>query len=236
MNAARTAAALSAAALACTGCSPPPGAGYFPLEKGHRWVYRSSSEWENATVEHETIELRNLGEETIDSGAAYRRRSTSGVDYWLRADSTGIYRVASKNDLLPDPQPDKPVRFVLKMPLAVGTSWSASTTAYLLRRNAEFPPEIRHTHAAVPMAYRIEALGEAVRTPAGEFKDCLRVQGSAVMRLFADPVVGFRDMPLATTEWYCQGVGLVKLERSEPANNSTFLKGGKLVMELTEWQ
>lgn len=225
-----------AAGLALAGCSPPPGVGYFPLEKGHRWVYQSTSEWENATVERETVELATLGEDTLESGKAWRRRSASGVEYWLRADDSGVYRVASKTDLAPEPVPDKPVRYVLKAPLAVGTTWAASTTAYLLRRNAEFPPEIRHSHAPVAMSYRIEAVGENVRTPAGEFKDCLRVQGSAVMRLFADPVVGFRDMPLATTEWYCKGVGLVRLERSEPANNSTFLIGGKLVMELTEWQ
>ena len=118
----------------------------------------------------------------------------------------------------------------------MGTSWQASTTAYLLKRNAEFPPEIRHTHKPVPMTYQIAALGEKVSTRAGEFSDCIRVQGTAVMKLFADPVVGFRDMPLTTTEWYCKGVGLVKLERQEPANNSTFLQGGTLVMELTEWQ
>jgi len=230
----RASCALASAWLA--GCSPSPGSGYFPLDKGHRWVYRSTSEWENATVERETVELTTLGEERLGDGKAWHRRSASGVDYWLRADDSGVYRVASKTDVVAEPQPDQPVRYVLKAPLAVGTSWQAATNAYLLRRNAEFPPEIRHTHAPVPMTYRIEALGEAVRTPAGDFEDCLRVRGSAVMRLFADPVAGFRDLPLSTTEWYCKGVGLVKLERSEPASHSTFLNGGTLVMELTAWQ
>ncbi len=103
-----------------------------------------------------------------------------------------------------------------------------------LRPGADFPPEIRHNHQPVQMTYRIDALGQAVATSAGQFNDCIRVVGSAVMRLFADPVVGYRDMPLATTEWYCKGVGLVKLQRSEPAN-STFLTGGAVTLELTEW-
>ena len=55
------------------------------------------------------------------------------------------------------------------------------------------------------------------------------------MRLFADPVVGWRDLPLATTEWYCHGPGLVKLVRKEPAN-STFLVGGTQTLELMSWQ
>jgi len=55
------------------------------------------------------------------------------------------------------------------------------------------------------------------------------------MRLFADPVVGWRDLPLTTTEWYCKGVGLVRVVREEPAA-STFLSGGTLTMELTSWE
>ena len=45
----------------------------------------------------------------------------------------------------------------------------------------------------------------------------------------------FRDMPLTTLEWYCPGVGLVKVERQEPAN-STFLTGGTMTMELMAWE
>ncbi|MDT7837174.1 hypothetical protein [Aquabacterium sp. OR-4] len=236
---------VSASALLALGllqaCSQPTASGFFPLEAGHSWRYEQLSEWENNTQDKETVTLSTLGAESLPdhvpgSGKAWRRRSASGVDYWLRTDDTGIYRVATKTDLQAEPEADKPVRYVLKMPLAVGTSWQAPTTAYLLKRGAEFPPEIRHTHKPVLMTYQIAAVGEAVKTRAGEFSDCLRVQGTAVMKLFADPVVGFREMPLHSTEWYCKGVGLVKLERSEPTNNSTFLQGGKLVMELTEWQ
>lgn len=85
------------------------------------------------------------------------------------------------------------------------------------------------------MVYTIDALGETVDTRAGRFTDCLRVRGQASLRLFADPVAGWRDMPLTTTDWYCKGVGLVRLVREEPAR-STFLSGGTLTMELTDWQ
>lgn len=231
------AAAALATALLLAGCSgPPPAATYFPLERGHRWVYEQASEWENATGEREPLVLTTLGEEDLPSGGrAWRRRSDSGVDYWLRADETGIYRVASKTDLQAEPAPDTERRYVLKAPLAVGSTWQAMTTAYLLRRNADFPPEIRHTHKPVLMHYRIAALGQALATRAGRFDDCIRVEGSAVIKLFADPVVGFKDLPLNTTEWYCKGVGLARLERREPAH-STFLNGGTLTLELTEWQ
>jgi hypothetical protein len=85
------------------------------------------------------------------------------------------------------------------------------------------------------MVYTIEAVDEKVAVRAGHFERCLRISGKASLRLFADPVQGWRDVPLTTTEWYCPGPGLVKLRREEPIG-STFLTGGTLTMELIEWQ
>ena len=231
------AALLAAAVLALlAGCKEPPGSSLFPLEEGRRWTYRLSSEWENDTRERETVVLSNLGRDSaLESGSAWHRRSDTGLDYWLRADATGIYRVAAKSDVDAEPKPDPTPRFVLKAPIAVGTSWQTTTTTYLMRRNSEFPPEIRHAHPSVPVVRTIEALDDRVEVPAGRFEQCVRVKGLALLRLFADPVNGFKDMPLTTLEWYCPGVGLVKVERREPAN-STFLTGGTMTMELMEWQ
>ena len=231
------AALLAAAVLALlAGCKEPPGSSLFPLEEGRRWTYRLSSEWENDTRERETVVLSNLGRDSaLESGSAWHRRSDTGLDYWLRADATGIYRVAAKSDVDAEPKPDPAPRFVLKAPIAVGPSWQTTTTTYLMRRNSEFPPEIRHAHPSVPVVWTIEALDDRVEVPAGRFEQCVRVKGLALLRLFADPVNGFKDMPLTTLEWYCPGVGLVKVERREPAN-STFLTGGTMTMELMEWQ
>lgn len=225
---------LAAAVAACQ--APPAGDAYFPLAAGHAWTYELHSQWENTTSAREIRVLRTLGREAIDGGDAWRRRSDSGVDYWLRADAQGIYRVASKSDLDAEPRPDPAPRFVLKEPIAAGTSWQAATAPYLLMRRAEFPPELRHTHPSVPMNYRIEAVGQSVETRAGRFDDCLRVQGVAALVLFSDPVAGWRPMPLTTTEWYCRGVGLVKLQREEPSLGSSFLTGGSLTMELIAWR
>ena len=211
-----------------------PQASLFPLEPGHRWVYDVKTEWETNQLEHETRILSTEGEATVGERSAWRRRSADGVEWYLRADDTGVYRVASRSDLEAEPQPDPAPRYVLKAPIAVGTGWQATTTAYLLRRRQEFPPEIRHSHPAVVMTYSIEALDDRVQVRAGSFERCVRVVGQAVLKLFADPVVGWRELPLTTTEWYCHGPGLVKVVRKEPAN-STFLVGGTQTLELIEW-
>jgi hypothetical protein len=220
--------------LLLAACGAPQDDSLFPLAQGHRWAYDITTEWENNVVEHEPRVIETLGRDTLVSGDAWRRRSDSGVDYWLKSDASGIYRVATKSELQDEPEADKEPRYVLKTPMAVGTSWRSTTTAYLLQRRQEFPREIRHSHPAVPMNYSIEAVGETVAVRAGTFGNCVRVKGVAALRLFADPVVGWKDMALTTTEWYCAGVGLVKLVRQEPAE-STFLTGGTLTMELVDW-
>lgn len=153
----------------------------------------------------------------------------------MRSDPSGIHRIASKSDIDAGPLPDKPPRFVLKAPFAVGTQWRAATTAYLLTRRNEFPREIRNLHPSIPMTHQIEALNDSVDTPAGHFDRCLRVKGVATVRIYAHPTAGWRDMPLTTLEWYCPGVGLVRMERSEPAKPA-FLTGGTRMLELASWQ
>jgi len=215
-----------------------PSDEWFPLDAGHRWTYRVTTRGDASDPgTRESLTLRTLGAESHPAlgAAAWRRRSDSGIDYWLRADDTGIYRVATKSDVDAEPRPDQPPRFVLKAPYGVGTQWQSNTTAYLLMRSNDFPREIRHTHPSVPMRYVIDAVNESVDTPAGHFDHCLRVQGTASVRLYADPASGWRDVPLTTTEWYCTGIGLVRMVRSEPAK-SAFLSGGTRTLELESWQ
>lgn len=222
------------------GChSGGPSTSYFPLESGHRWTYRVTTQGEDGITERETLTLRTLGsssDEGLEGGPAWRRRSDSGVDYWLRADDTGIFRVATKSDLDDAPKPDKPQRFVLRAPFTTGTQWQASTTAYLLMRRNDFPREIRHEHPSIPMSYQIEAEDASVDVPAGHYDHCLRVKGTAMLRLYADPVRGWRDMPLTSTEWYCRGVGLVRVQREEPAERLAYVTGGTRTLELESWE
>ena len=216
-------------------CSSDAGPVLFPLAPGLSWTYRVTTTLENNTGTRESLTLRTLARDTLDGQRTFRRRSDSGVDYWLRVDASGIYRVASKSDVDVEPIRDPAPRYVLRMPISVGTQWQASSTAYLLQKRQDFPREIRHAYPDVPMTYTIEATGESVATPAGRFDTCVRVRGQGVVHLYADAVVGWRDMPLTTLEWYCPGVGLVRLERDEPAG-ATYLIGGHLTMELLQWR
>ena len=233
----RIAALLTTATLLLAACGAAPGDdALFPLAEGRSWTYRVSTQIDEAdTTERATLVLANRGSDTIDGVPSWRRRSDAGIEYWLRSDATGIYRIASRNPLEREPQLDKPRRYVLQKPYTVGTEWEAPTTTYVLARKNEVPREVRYIHKAFPMHYRIEALAEKVKTPAGDFEGCVRVSGRAEIRLYVDAMFQWRDIPLVTLEWYCPGVGLVRLERKEPSPTK-FMVGGTVTMELTSWQ
>ena len=62
-----------------------------------------------------------------------------------------------------------------------------------------------------------------------------RVVGNGILPLYLDAVQGFKDIPIISREWYCKGVGLVKLEREEILF-SNFFSAGTIKMELTEFE
>lgn len=233
-----TRSALALAAALAAGCTAerPPSADLFPLEAGHRWTYHQQIETSAGQSDSRWLVLETLPSEDYAGSEAFRRRSGEGVDYWLRRDATGIFRVAAKHELEDEPVKDAAPRYVLKEPLVVGTEWQAPTTAYMLeRRGGAYPPELRHEQKSIVMRYRIAALQQTVTVPAGRFEGCLTVRGEAEVKLYADGVSGWKDIELLTTEWYCPGPGLVKLERDEPAT-SVFLTGGKLALQLHQWE
>lgn len=223
--------------LLLTGCgSKTEAEDFFPLQAGKSWTYRVTTELgEGIAPKIESLTLDTRGEQEVAGVKAMRRHSDNGVDYWLRSDDTGIYRVASKNALDAAPKADEVPRYVLRKPYAVDTTWQASTVAYILQRRNEVPKEIRYTHKPVMMVYRIEALNQKVATSAGNFEGCIKVLGEAKIKLYVDAQFAWRDIPLFSTEWYCPKVGLVRMERVETAP-SKFLIGGSMLLDLTNWQ
>ena len=205
---------------------------FFPLDQGRTWTYRVTKNIDEATepdIDHLSFTMK--GPQQLESGPVARRHSDNGVDYFLRSDEQGIYRVGSRNTLDENPKPDHPPRFVLKKPFVVGTQWQASTVPYLLQRRNEVPKEVRYTSKPIMMVYTIESLDQKVETPAGQFEGCIKVMGEAKIKLYVDAQLSWRDIPLFTSEWYCPGVGLVRVERIE-ASPSKFMRGGNQTLDL----
>jgi len=223
-----------------TACSPKPDAddptgGFFPMHVGASWKYELVSDMSDPLIAPEIIISVDRQIE-FDAWPAWVRRHHGGVEYYLRRDKDGVRRVATRTEVQETAVLDEKPRFVLKLPLQVGTSWEASTVPYLLRRPNEYPRDLIHTHQAM-QHHKIEALNQTVEVPAGQFSGCLVVKAEGSLRLFTDPNNGFNDVPLITQEWYCPNVGLVKFERSEEVpSGQQFMTGGKVSYVLTQYR
>jgi hypothetical protein len=212
------------------------GDAMFPLTEGRAWKYHSVIAYDDGSdAHHEEIELTARGSEKIGEQTAWRRRSDHGVDYWLRFDDTGTFRVASKTDVDPDPKIDSTLRYVLKKPYAVGTEWVVPTSAFVLEKPNEFRRQFRTIYKPFPMKFRIESISEKVETPAGKFESCLKVAGVATIKLYVDATGVWDDVPLYSTEWYCPNIGLTQIVRKE-RSTSKLIRGGELTMQLVAWK
>lgn len=228
-----------AAALLAAGCSKSPhGDAYFPLDVGARWEYDVVSDIDS-TLTHKTVVAsvdRVVENEAGDQ--IYVRRIEApaevGIEFWLRQDKNGIVRIAKRVDVEEQAKLDRDPRMVLKMPLAQGATWMVPSEPFIIGPKTDLGlREVKMPK--VLMTYNVEAIDETVTVPAGTFKNCARAVGVGMMPLFVDAVQGFVNLTLTNREWYCKGVGLVKVERDEPLN-SMLWSGGKITMALTEYK
>ncbi len=232
---------LIAAALVAAGCSSssePLGDSYFPLDVGGKWEYDVAYDINGVL----TREIYNISIprtiDYVDGTQVWVRRvevpGSIGIEYWLRKDKVGISRIAQRLDVEEQARLDQNARTVLKLPLAVGSSWMVPTQPFAVAPKTDLgQKEVKMPK--VLMTYTVEAMGETVTVPAGTFKNCARAVGVGVLPLYIDAVQGFSDIPITNREWYCKGVGLVKVERDEPLT-SILWSGGTVKMELTHFE
>lgn len=216
--------------VACSGRDL--GNEWFPLRAGDEQTLAVTYRMDEAREPEQWV-LR-VDEPTVfqDQPVAVRHHS-AGVSYYLKVDDQGVRRVATRTDIDELPTADGDPLWVLKAPYQVGTEWTTVTVPYLLQRRNEHPRDLKYTHKA-QMTWRIEAVDDVVKLADGsEHRPCLRVVGQARLNLYTDPVHGFTDVPLISREWYCKGLGLVKLEREEKVPQG-FMTGGVLSAELTD--
>lgn len=225
----------AAMAAACSNAGPGEP-NLFPLNAGWKWTYEMTTTAAGTTrVEPYTVE--NLGFKNYGDGLeGFERRNSLGNFYLFRSDGAGIYRYGVRNEIEDTMRPDavSPRRFVMKMPLAKGTSWQVPSVPYLMKRSFDWPFELRLTHK-IMLNYEIEGLDETITVKAGEFKNCMLIIARNQLKVYIDPANGFQDVPILQKEWYCKDVGLVKLTRDEPVVKSPYFTGGSMNFELVQW-
>jgi hypothetical protein len=217
------------------GGSAPASPSFFPLNTGWSWRYEMVTTTDKGSTT-ETFTVENLGKKNYGPGLeGWERRNSLGNFYLFALDSTGVYRLGVRNEIEDDMRRDKEEarRYVLKQPFTVENSWPVPSVPYLMRRSFDWPYELKYSKT-ITLNYKIEALDQSITVQAGEFKGCMIVSASNILRIFVDATLGFQDLPITQKEWYCPGIGLVKMLRNEPVSRSTYYFGGSQSFELIE--
>jgi hypothetical protein len=230
---------LPAAVFVLAGCTPsqPQGDSFFPLQVGATWEYDVTSDI-NQLRTHDTYTLSVDRVIDTEMGEVFVRRvdvpGSIGIEYWLRPEKDKIARIAQRIDADEQAKLDRNPRVVLKLPVTVGATWMVPTDPFIIAPRVELGMGTTKM-PKILMTYNVEAIDETVTVPAGTFKQCARVTGSGNLTLYLDAVQGSRDIPIINREWYCKGVGLVRVERSE-VMQSAYYSAGQMTMELTSFK
>lgn len=229
-------------ALLCTGlmlllggCKRSAEPPFFPLDADRSWTYTQHTD-NPAIGPLPPLTLRVAGRTQLEGAPAIIRRSSLGSEYWLRADEEGVQRVAHRTLLDTRPVPEASPYWVLRAPYVVGTWWENRTRPFVLTRVLPFHERLFHREGlSFSLQYEIAGVAETVQVPAGQFEDCVRVEASGRVQVIADPRVAVSEVDVNQTEWYCRGVGLTKLIRSEPLVTDQIV-GGTLTLELSDYR
>jgi len=220
--------------LMLSACEKAPDNPYFPLDAGYVWQYRMHEH--NRLVDRTLpLSVENVGSRTRNGERYWVRRTSEGNEYWLQA-KHGIERAATRTWLQTEPEDEDPRQLVLPGSIVEGMEWDAKTRPYILERAEPFRERFTQDESkAISLRMRVAAVDDVVTVPAGRFEHCLRVEGQGRLYVLADARIGASEVIVTQTEWYAPGVGLVKLERSEPLSTQAIV-GGEVSLELMSFE
>jgi hypothetical protein len=199
---------------------------YFPLDSGWNWRYRVVTEIRKQSKERSAMVVTNRGRVSVEGQNLTPRMYQDGHHYYYAAQDDGVILVAERapGDEVRTVQPDQ---FAIKYPLESGTTWPVVSQTYLLRRQIFSPTAVVMVPITAPIdvTYKIEAKDDIVRVPAGTFRNCLRIHGTASAVRDLGERIGEKEVTVDVVEWFAPGVGMVKMVRQEDSHPESYSAG-----------
>ncbi len=217
-----------------------PETDYFPLQEGLQWHYKVTTSLTGQRSSTKEFQISNLGPASLkgeyEGEPVSIRHTSDGTDYYILQDDTGTYRIGKRTLIEYEPRFDESLVRVIPNyeDLETGRNWSSETKPYLLYSTPGYATN-DPKNQRLNMSYELAATDEKITVTAGTFDNCIRIEGSSEISLYADPRLGTKTISITQTEWYAPGVGLIKLIRKEPLDLNMF-KGGQIVFELTDFR
>ena len=219
--------------LISTACSKKENS-YFPLNGGLKWHYNVSLTTRDGLEKQKYI-LHNIGVDELNGETVFLRKSLDGTILYYSISDDGIYYLGNLDSKATNPKFYADKRIVMPKPFTIDKKWEQITYTKLLKKTG--PPQRTEFKiiAEVPLEIKIESMDDTVIVPAGQFGKCMRIKMTGSAYKDAGNYVGLTIVSVEQTNWYSQGVGLVKMERIE-TTKSDALDKGSLLVELANFE
>ncbi len=188
---------------------------YFPLQQELEWNYLVVSETPYDRNESE-LKIDNAGIWEDKNKQYHVRRTNTGNYYYIQDRNDGIVRATKRTIVEAYPRLGVAERYIIKYPVQAGTQWSHKAKPYLLARHTPTSNELKQI-VNYTMDWEIVGNDAKISVPAGEFENCLHIQGKALVEVPRSLGVATDEVWFETNEWYAPNVGLIKLVHEEKA-------------------
>lgn len=194
---------------------------YFPLAAGRTWTYTMARDGMEEGEQPIELKVESLGPEEVSGVRVTREKIEMGGDshfLFVGVDERGVFRFATQSPGEAAPSLDAERDYFLTAPLTVGTSWKGKGA----------PTFVEVVDVPVEIESKVVAVGETVRTAAGEITDCIKIEVAGTAQISGEEedeedatAAGETEeeedfdlvrgtFKLAETTWYCKDVGVVK--------------------------
>ena len=209
-------------ALLLSACQQPE-AEYLPLADTHHYTYDiQTSHGDNTERTRQVIEI--TGPYTEEGDTFYLRSHGGSYQDALTRQADGVYVIGDihRHELR---RFDNPALLLPRQP-RVGDTWEGMAYSQLLEwRKHALEHANKKLQKPLRMDYECVSTDATVTTPAGEFTNAVRVEGTAQGE-FEMGAVGDRNrITIEMTQWYVPDIGMVKSVRRESADTGLLIAG-----------
>ena len=196
---------------------------FFPHQQGLIWNYeiKINSDYTGST-DVKRLTVANIASNTMGKGIIFSKIYSNGdiLSFFKDKFEDNIIRPAAK--IVSKSGYEEPVEKIIYPSLDFKIeNWKTKSQLYITKG---FQPPLRGfiPSAIFNIFYSIKKRNVSVKVKAGNFKDCIYIEGKGTSEFIADTRSGPISVDIFIKEWVCPGVGIVKQQRQEQTTASAF--------------
>ncbi len=196
---------------------------FFPHQQGLIWNYeiKINSGYTGST-DVKRLTVTNIASNIMGKGIIFSKIYSNGnmLSFFKDKFEDNLIRTAAK--IVSQSGYDEPVEKIIYPSLDFKiNNWETKSQLYITKG---FQPPLRDfiPTAIFNVFYSIKKRNVSINVKAGNFKNCIYIEGKGESEFIADTRSGPIGVDIFIKEWVCPGVGIVKQERKEHTKASAF--------------